>query len=232
MFENEELARIENLKNSQDLSISHVSSKNSHGLLFLKLEIFKYRIRMSLGAKSEEFAHHVERKATVHSSDLRKMNISEAKANLKHLVGQLSIYTKMETQRLKLRKLSCKSNLEVEINVLKEEASQVKDNSVQEELKKVEENRKVLVRKNAELKKKILDLEAKTVKPKQEDSFKKNDEMVKSLESASTKLQKKISVLEKQIAKEREEFEKEGKTFAQKFSDFSRKSFEEKKLLN
>ncbi|KAI3681557.1 hypothetical protein L6452_36356 [Arctium lappa] len=153
-----------------------------------------------------------------YSFEFGQMNISEAKANIKHLAGQLSIYTRMENDCSRENKKIKAGKVELKTNV-------------QDELKKSEQIRKILERINSELKKKILDLDAKTVKPKQEDSVKKSEEMVKGLESANAKLQKKISILEKQIAKEREDFEKERKAFAQKFSDFSRKSFEEKKSI-
>ncbi|KAI3697828.1 hypothetical protein L6452_30925 [Arctium lappa] len=66
---------------------------------------------------------------------------------------------------------------------------------------------------------------------RQTDSVYSYTEKIKNLEDANAELQKNISDLEQKMVKDRDDFESEKKTFVNKFSEFSRKSFEEKKMV-
>ncbi|KAI3735925.1 hypothetical protein L6452_15452 [Arctium lappa] len=57
------------------------------------------------------------------------------------------------------------------------------------------------------------------------------EEKIKSLEDSNVELLKKISDLEQTMVKERFDFDSKKKEFAKKFSEFSKKSFEEKKIV-
>ncbi|KAI3718144.1 hypothetical protein L6452_18996 [Arctium lappa] len=84
---------------------------------------------------------------------------------------------------------------------------------------------------NSELLQKISDLEIQITQIQQAYSVDSYEMKIKNLEDANAELQKKIPDLEKRMAKETYDFEIEKKSFAKKFSDFSRKSCEEKKAV-
>ncbi|KAI3747136.1 hypothetical protein L6452_09583 [Arctium lappa] len=84
---------------------------------------------------------------------------------------------------------------------------------------------------NTELKRKIFDLEDQIVQIQQVASVESFEKKIKNPKDAKVELQKKISDLEQKMVKDRDDFENEKKTFAKKFSDFSRKTAEEKKTV-
>ncbi|KAI3746684.1 hypothetical protein L6452_09123 [Arctium lappa] len=83
-----------------------------------------------------------------------------------------------------------------------------------------------LEKQNFELMEKISEMETDNIKSNEEKS------KIVKLKEKGLELRKKVSELEQKIAKDRDEFEKENKGFAQKFSEFSRKTFEENKVVD